>query len=435
MTDEYLPTHGNPGLRVSHYDIELDYRPASNRLAGRVRLTVTATEALPRFTLDMSGALRASKVNVAGARARAFSQRERKLRVTPARPIAAGAEFTVEVRYVGNPKPVTGPWGEVGWEELTEGVIVASQPNGAPSWFPCNDHPSDKASYAFAITADSPYRVVVNGSLTDRRVRSGQTTWYYDQPEPMATYLATVQIGRYELVQLSGDPVWQLAATPARLRARTEHDLARQPRMMALFERLFGRYPFANYTVVVTDDELEIPVEAQGLAIFGANHMDGRRGSERLVAHELAHQWFGNSLTVTSWQHIWLNEGFACYAEWLWSQESGGPTAQGHATATRKRLAALPQDLILADPGVTLMFDDRLYKRGALALHALRCVLGDQAFFALLRDWTERNQHGLVDTAAFTALAQQHSPVPLDEMFTTWLYRPELPELPPPARG
>ena len=97
--------------------------------------------------------------------------------------------------------------------------------------------------------------------------------------------------------------------------------------MIALFEGLFGPYPFDAYTVVVTDDDLEIPLEAQGLSVFGANHMDGRRGSERLVAHELAHQWFGNSLTVGLWRDIWLHEGFACYAEWLWSEASGGRTA------------------------------------------------------------------------------------------------------------
>ena len=118
---------------------------------------------------------------------------------------------------------------------------------------------------------------------------------------------------------------------PPRLLAAAEHDLARQPAMMALFEEQFGPYPFAaGYTVVVTDDDLEIPLEAQGLSVFGANHMDGRRGSERLVAHELAHQWFGNSLTVGRWRDIWLHEGFACYAEWLWSERvrrAGRPTA------------------------------------------------------------------------------------------------------------
>jgi aminopeptidase N len=244
----------------------------------------------------------------------------------------------------------------------------------------------------------------------------------------MATYLATVQIGRYELFQLDDRSVWQLAAAPERLRARAAKDLARQPQMMALFEQLFGRYPFANYTVVITDDELEIPIEAQGLAIFGANHVDGRRGSERLVAHELAHQWFGNSLTVADWRHIWLNEGFACYAEWLWSEQSGGPTADGYATSTWRRLSALPQDLIIADPGIELMFDDRVYKRGALTLHALRTTMGDAAFFELLADWTESHRHSTVTTEEFVGLAQRHAGRSLEDLFTAWVRQPRLPQ-------
>ena len=427
VIDSYLPGNGNPGYRVAHYELELDYKLGSNRLAGRALLTATAGEPLPRLRLDLASGLRVTKLAVNGKRVARFAQRDRKLHITPVKPLPAGAEFTVDVRYQGNPKPVHGPFGELGWEELADGVIVASQPNGAPSWFPCNDHPSDKASYRFTVTTDSPYRVVANGSLTDRRVHAGRTTWVYHQPEPMASYLATLQIGRYEIIQLGDRPVWQLAALPERLRAVARHDLDRQPRMMALFERLFGPYPFAGYTVVITDDELEIPVEAQGLSIFGANHVDGRRGSERLVAHELAHQWFGNSLSVADWRHIWLNEGFACYAEWLWSEEAGQASAEGHATATWRRLYGLPQDLVIGDPGVESMFDDRVYKRGALTVHTLRKELGDERFFALLRDWTETYRHGTVTTEQFVALAQRHAGHSLRPLFDAWLCRPELP--------
>lgn len=424
--DPYVPGHGNGGYSVGHYDLELDYRVPTNRLVGRARISAVTTQALSRFSLDLAG-LDADKVSVNGTAAAKFSQRAAKLHVTPVVEVPAGAELVVEVRYSGRPAPVGRHGAGAGWEELADGVVVAAQPDGAPSWFPCNDHPADKASYQLVVTADSPYTVVANGTLLHHRVRAGRTRWTYQQVEPMPTYLATVQIGRYELVRTATTPVPQTGAVPPRLRARFDHDFGRQQQMITLFSDLFGPYPFPGYTVVVTDDALEIPVEAQAMSTFGANHVDGHRGSERLVAHELAHQWFGNSLTVARWQHIWLNEGFACYAEWLWSEASGGPTAAVLAARAHAALATLPQDLVIADPGPELMFDDRVYQRGALTLHALRAELGDAEFFALLQAWTGRYRHATVTTEAFVALAQERTARSVTALFTGWLHRPTLP--------
>jgi aminopeptidase len=428
-SDAYLPDQGNGGYRVRRYHLDIDYRLASNRLAGRARIEATATQALSRISFDLAN-LRVAKVSVDGRRAPKYVHRGNKLHVWTPRAVPAGTAFVVEIGYGGTPRPVRGPWGEVGWEELTEGVIVAGQPNGASSWFPCNDHPSDKAGYRIAITTDSPYRAIANGSLISKRVQASRTTWVYEQPEPMATYLATIQIGRYELLELTSKPVPQRAALPAELRKPFAHDFGRQPKMMAAFRELFGPYPFAGYTVVVTADELEIPLEAQGMSVFGANHLDGERGSERLVAHELAHQWFGNSLTVGRWQDIWLHEGFACYAEWLWSEESGGQSTDKLARHWWDRLRALPQDLVIADPGRDLMFDDRLYKRGALTLHALRLTVGDKAFFAMLRNWVATYRHGTVSTNKFLDHVQRHCGVPHGRVLEPWLQQARLPELP-----
>ena len=429
--DPYVPTHGNGGYKVESYELDLDYRVSSNRLSGKATITAFATEALSRVSFDLTG-LRVSKVSVNGRRPQRYVHRQGKLHVTPAATIMDGAEFTVEVQYAGNPKPEDSPWGELGWEELTEGVIVASQPSGAATWFPCNDHPGDKAHYRIAVTTDSPYQVVANGRLVSRRVKASRTTWVFDQAAPMATYLATVQIGRYDVVDLAASPVPTRGVLPGSQIREFKTDFGRQQDMMKLFCRLFGPYPFGGYTVVVTDDDLEIPLEAQGISIFGSNHVDGRRTSERLVAHELAHQWFGNSLTPAHWQHIWLNEGFACYAEWLWSEESGRLTAAQQVAKAHARLRGLPQDLMLSDPGPERMFDDRLYKRGAITLHILRRHLGDAAFFDLLRAWTKTYRHGSVTTADFIALATTFSPdeEALRHLFAAWLDSYELPPLP-----
>ena len=172
-----------------------------------------------------------------GGRVRRFSQRNGKLRIELAAALPAGRVLSIDIRYSGNPRPIRGPWGEIGFEELTEGVIVAGQPNGAPSWFPCNDHPSEKASYRIEVTTDSPYTVVCNGDLFSRTVRASQTTWTFTQDEPMATYLATLQIGRYESTTLATEPVPQTVMAPVGIRSRVWDELARQPKMMTLFAR------------------------------------------------------------------------------------------------------------------------------------------------------------------------------------------------------
>ncbi|WP_020100946.1 M1 family metallopeptidase [Mycobacterium sp. 360MFTsu5.1] len=428
VIDPYLPNNGNFGFRVSRYELGLEYKVESNRLTGIAHITAVTLASLNWFTLDLSDDLSVAKVEVNGRRPAKFRTVNGKLHITLADQLPAGAAMKVTVRYGGNPRPIKSIWGTVGFEELTEGALVAGQPNGAASWFPCDDHPSSKASYRIAISTDSPYRVIANGELVSRKTRAAQTLWVYELAEPTSTYLITLQIGRYESVRLSKSPVPMSAALPQRLIRNFEYDFGRQPQMMQLFTRLFGPYPLSTgYTVVVTDDDLEIPLEAQGISIFGANHCDGRRSAERLIAHEMAHQWFGNSVTVRRWRDIWLHEGFACYAEWLWAEESGWRTADQLAAHNLQKLRGLPQNLLLADPGPEDMFDDRVYKRGALTLHALRRTIGDANFFALLRDWTTRYRHSTALTDDFTGLAANYTDQSLRGLWTAWLYTTELP--------
>jgi len=430
VIDPYLPANGNFGYRVSRYELDLDYKVAINRLSGSVTIAAVTLAALRTFTLDLSDALTVTKVSVNGRRPAHFGHSAGKLHITFPSPLPPGAAMSMTVRYGGSPQPIQSYWGEVGFEELTDGVLVAGQPNGAASWFPCDDHPSSKASYRIQISTDSPYRAIANGELVSRRVRAGQTTWTYEQSEPTSTYLVTLQIGMYDTHRLPKAPVPMQAALPERLRRNFDHDFERQPQMMKLFVKLFGPYPLSTgYTVVVTDDDLEIPLEAQGISIFGANHCDGQRSAERLIAHELAHQWFGNSVTARRWRDIWLHEGFACYAEWLWSEHSGGPSADELSRHYYQRLLDSPQDLLLADPGPRDMFDDRVYKRGALTLHVLRGKIGDDNFFALLRDWTTRHRHGTAVTDDFTGLATNYAQVSLRPLWEAWLYSTGVPPL------
>lgn len=432
MTDAaphvYLPRSGTTDYAVLRYDLDLDYRVTTNRLDATAVIHGRAAVPLTAIVLDLVH-LKAKRVRMEGAKRVRFTQSPTHVRIVPPVHLPAGAEFTLTIDYDGSPAPRRTRWGTLGWEELTDGSIVAAQPSGAPTWFPCNDRPSDKAAYRIRVTTEQAYTVVATGEPAAHSVAGGRGTWTFEREEPTATYLAAVQIGRYTLERRRSAGVEWAVAYPPALARRVLHDFEPVGRMLEAFQERFGPYPFPSYTVVVTEDPLEIPLESQAMATFGSSHADGRGGSERLIAHELAHQWFGNSVGLASWRDIWLNEGFACYAEWLWSEASGGLSAATHARAHHARLRLAPKDLLLGDPGPDDMFDDRVYKRGACLLHALRHRLGDARFFALLREWTRRHRFGTVVSADFEALAQEYAGEPLGAFFDAWLRQTRLPSL------
>ena len=431
--DPYLPGHGDPSWSADHYDLELAYDLAANRLSGTATISAVAAKEVGRVVLDLAH-LSVQKVSVDGKAPAKYAHRDHRLVLTLRTALPAGQRFEIKVKYAGHPRPlVLRHHGDAGWEELEDGVIVAGQPHGAPTWFPCNDRCDDKASYRISVTTAANYTVVSNGVLAQRVRRGSGETWVYEQHEPMSPYLATVQIGRYTLLESGPSescPVPMRAAIPADARSGYDKAFGRQGEMIAYFSEAFGAYPFPGYTVVVTDDDLEIPLESQSLSTFGRNFLTSDWSEVRLVAHELAHQWFGNAVTMASLQHIWLHEGFACYAEWLWSEAGGYDTAAEHAAHHHARLAKLDQDLVLADPGPEEMFDDRVYKRGALTLHALRTTVGDDAFFALLQEWVRRHAGGTVTTADFEALAGEVTGADLTALFDAWLRKTKLPALP-----
>ena len=426
--DPYVPDHGDPAYAVRRYELDLAYAVEGNRLSGEAVLSIEVLEETDRLVVDLAH-LGVEKLRLDGARLARHRHRGNRLVLTLGEAVAPGTALRLTVRYSGSPRPLgVKHLGEAGWEELADGVIVASQPHGAPTWFPCNDRPDDKATYRISVAAPAGYRVVANGVLASRRRRGSGETWVHEMDTPMAPYLATVQIGRYEVTEHGtvGDVALRTIA-PADVDLEGSFD--QQPAMLEAFVGLFGPYPFPGYAAVVTDDDLEIPLESQSLSTFGRNHADPDWAQTRLIAHEMAHQWFGNAVTVRAWRDIWLHEGFACYAEWLWSQASGGRSTDEHAREHWARLADLDEDLLLADPGPELMFDDRVYKRGALALHALRHALGDDAFFGLLQAWIAAHRGGSVETADLVALATERTGHDVAALLAPWLDDTDLPPL------
>ncbi|WUH95257.1 M1 family metallopeptidase [Streptomyces sp. NBC_00433] len=417
--DPYFPLAGNGGYTTRHYDLGLAYDPATKRLDGTEKITARATRQLTRFDLDLSG-LTVRGVRVNGRTAR-WARAGQELVITPAKRLRKGESFTVDVSYGGIPEDVTDPDGSPdGWIATDDGAFVAGEPQGAMSWFAADNHPLDKASYTFDITVPAGYTAVANGVLTSQRTKGGRTTFHWSEAQPMAAYLATATIGKFDVQRYttaSGIPVYN--AVDPREAADAAPALARIPAILDWESKLFGPYPFSAAGAIVDHaPDVGYALETQTRPLYdSAPDVD-------TIVHEDAHQWFGDSVSLTSWQDIWLNEGFATYAEWLWEEQHGGETAQAtfdgyYARPATSSLWAFPT----ADPGEGAnIFASPVYTRGAMTLQKLRTAVGDAHFFTILKAWAGSHRYGNGTTAQFTALSEKVSGKNLAPLFHTWLF-------------
>ena len=428
--DPYFEGLGNTGYDALSYDLHFVIDPKVAELAGTTTMRAVATIGLSAFNLDFSG-LEVLSVEV-GDEAAGFRHEDQELVITPVLPIEAGAIFEVTVVYTGEPRGVPSPaWRDlVGWTAADDFTYVVSEPVGAHGWYPVNDHPGDKATYTISANVPVGTEVVANGvleSIADGG--DGTETWRYVARDPIASYLVTMAVGEFvirESVSETGIAIRD-AYSPA-TEARAKPAVERQSEMIAVFEDLFGPYPFEVYGALIVDDDFGGALEKQTLSVFSAGVLGGSSG-EAVVAHELGHQWFGDSLTPSAWQDIWLNEGFATYSEWLWSEVSN-PSFDIDEKARSVATSGGPVWSAPGSPGPEGLFDPTVYFRGALTLHALRLTVGDDAFFATLRTYVERFAYRNVSTADFIAVAEEVSGRALTDLFDVWLYDDRTPELP-----
>ncbi|HET7831148.1 MAG TPA: M1 family metallopeptidase [Candidatus Limnocylindrales bacterium] len=645
--DPYYPLDGNGGYDVIHYDLALGYDPATDRLSGIATMTARATQNLSAFNLDFVGLrLRSSVVN--GAQA-AANRKGQELTLKPKDGIVQGSVFTVVTTYDGVPEMLD-EFGGSGFLHTDDGAIEMGQPHGASSWFPANDHPRDKATFTFHITAPVGLEAIANGNLLGSSTANGKTTWNWDAPEPMATYLAMMAVGHFDVDAYSaggvsyydaidpslleplspavspesgsqflysqvadttykrltrtiavpaggatlafdvhrdtepgwdflfveartaggddwttlpdanghtsqdvgncpynywgfqtqyehyltpfvadeGDPStpdddnysctatgttgewnavsgasdgwehwsvglpdaggaprqvevsisyasdgvvqgqgveiddvtvstgpgstgfendgnvldgWVVAPAPAGsepnanswtvattapavpgIGSGAKQSLARESEIIDWESDVFGPYPFSSSGGVVDNVEVFFALENQTRVTYSPFFFGPDQPDYGVVVHELAHQWFGDNLAVDTWQHIWLNEGFASYAEWMWSEHEGDATAD----QIFSDFAGIPADdpfweMAIGDPGTEQLFDFPVYARGAMTLHALRTKVGDQKFFRILQTWAAEQAGGTVTTREFIDLAERIAKKDLDPLFAMWL--------------
>ena len=622
--DPYFPLEGNGGYDVGHYTLDLGYQPAGNHIDGVATIEATATENLSSFNLDLVG-LTVHDVTVDGRWA-TWSRTGGELTVTPAKGLRSGRSFTVVVRYDGVPVPLQSSLGLSGVFATDDGMVIAGEPDGAATWFPVNDHPLDKASYTFRVTVPEGLQVVANGRLHRTRTSHGQTTFVWQEQDPMNSYLATATVGKFVITDYRKngihfydaiDPtllgpvatpvtgthhmssgaaadgsykrLMHTFAVPARRRVarlqgharhrdrlglhvrrgprrrlrrlddaarperphelrrrqllparrldraapvprplpdpqcrrlllaqghdghverrdrherlqgrglegrphglcrqdgraldllrqrrrrtgprhlhrrhrlldRRRHDLvrarrgharrldgagragrqprqrrdftvgtvadepdnfgvvaqrsfAREPEILKFLASTFGPYPFRDAGGIVDHlPDVGFALENQTRPIYAQEFFYDQVGGDSVVVHELTHQWYGDSVSVHYWADIWLNEGFATYAEWLWSEHEGLGTAQEIFDGN---YANIPADdpfwtLVIGDPGPEQLFDAPVYTRGAMALHELRLTVGDPAFFRILQKWAAIKRGGNGSIAEFITARRAH---------------------------
>jgi hypothetical protein len=431
--DRLFPTVGNGGYDVEHYDLALEYQPVADTLSGTAAIRARATQDLSELSLDFHG-LSVSAVQVDGRDA-AFSRAGDDLVVTPPAGIDAGALFTTTVTYGGVIAPYTDPDGShEGWVLTPDGAYVVNEPVGAMSWFPSNNHPTDKAVYDIRVTVPAASTVFGNGRLVSSTLDGAERTWHWREDRPMATYLVTATNGSFVRTADVSDPdvpyEYGVDTSYGPAIAAAQLRLEEKPAITEFLEdTLDVEYPFtSNGGVVdaVTDPGALYALESQTRSMYPIPP------EPTTVAHEIVHQWFGNSVSPATWSDIWLNEGPAEFYSWLWDERASTDPASDHPTTDERFDAAYEDESMdwsvppAEPPDASELFNfDAMYVRGAMVMEALRQIVGEERFLQLNREWLETHAYAHAATRDFIDLFLDGGGVSrsqLEIFFEEWLY-------------
>lgn len=426
VEDRVYPKVGDPGVDALHYALALDWDPGTRTLHATERLDFRSTTDADEFRLDFAPPLKPSAVAVDGEKA-AYQHDGKDLVVD--HPVTANGEYTLTIRYSGRPEPVPAPvqrtdFSSTGWTVTDDGgVWTMQEPYGAYSWYAVNDQPSDKALYDVTIDAPSPMVGVSNGELLGRRENGGRTVTHWRLDEPASSYLVTVAIGDFTMTRdrsSSGVPLtyWTPADEP-QLIAR----MRKAPAELDWLEDKLGPYPFDTLGFLVVDSKSGM--ETQTMITLG----DTRYATSPVVlAHEMAHHWYGDDVTPVDWRDVWMNEGMATYVQAVWASEHGGTPLEQQmdywATFdTRLREEAGPPGFYHEDS----FGSGNVYYIPAVMWDELRKKLGDDEFWKLVRAWPASHEYANANYAEITSWWSEQSGQDLQDFFNAWILGPETP--------
>ncbi|MFO6452101.1 MULTISPECIES: M1 family aminopeptidase [unclassified Aeromicrobium] len=439
--DSLFPNVGNGGYDVKHYDLDIAWTPGTpvataSTIAATAKITATADAPLSEFSLDFEG-LSVDSVTVNGVPATwtrdvDAAVTKYKLIVTPATPVEG--EFTTVITYSGSPVTHIDPDGSrEGWIAGDDGATAVNEPVGAMTWYPVNNSLKDKAKYDIKLTIPrlmdgETMAAASNGTLHSKTRNGALETWHWRQPNQMVPYLSMVSIGKYEVresvVELESgtyrDWTFLDSAMTTTQRSTTLASLAQTQDIMRWMESKFGPYPGVATGAVVDRINVGYALETQDRSFYQNSVSRGT------LIHEIAHQWFGNAVSPTDWSDLWLNEGMGDYAPRAYNLASGTTTTTPETAYYNSWNASAPTagqwQVPLAgftDPAILFNY---VYGRGGMTFEALRTIVGDEAWFEILRTWVAENNGSDASTADFVALANRVSGQDVRPVLNPWLY-------------
>ena len=436
--DAALDRSYRPGVDVQSYDLSLDLPATGNVIGGYAVLLVRHTARVDTLVLDLIR-LTVDSVRTDGARV-SFTRTSNEIHI-PFHP-RGKQSVRVEVAYHG---------------AIEDGLIVRTDsagrwtgfgdnwPNRARYWIPSVDHPSDKATVSWTVTAPAERTVVANGTLVDRTsLPNGRMRTRWRELHPIAPYLmviAAAPLTEYSLGQtacglaLDHGCVSQFVYTAPEQRAMLPGAFAQAGEIVRYFSSLVGAFPYEKLAHLQSSTRFGGMENAT--AIFYADQLfRTRRMGEGIIAHETAHQWFGDAVTEREWSHLWLSEGFATYFATLWTEHAHGDSAfrrelQNIRAQVLADTSAVPTHAVIdtAQHELLALLNVNSYQKGGWVLHMLRRQVGDSAFFAALRNYYSSFRDGTALSDDLRAAMEQASGQKLDWFFRQWLERPGFPEV------
>ena len=422
-----------PGIDILSYDVQIELNDSNDRITAKSEIEFALNNDVEKLFLDLTNEQEGKGMLVQGVffmeEALSFTHENDRLTIELNQQARKDRSVRLTILYEGEP---------------SDGLIISKNkhgdrtffgdnwPNRAHNWFPCIDHPSDKAAIKFDVLAPSHYQVISNGEKRiSEKLNGGFTRTIYSTPLILPTKVMVIGVAKFSITQCeSSDKETQSSAY---VYPQEEEDgfsdYCSATEILAWFENKIAPYPYEKLAHVQSKTRYG-GMENAGCIFYHENSIDGKQGSKYLFAHEIAHQWFGNSASEKDWHHVWLSEGFATYLTEVYKQETAGEVAfkEGMEQARMKvvRFQTKYPEAKIIDTNITnlnQLLSPMTYQKAAWMLHMLRTIIGDVAFWHGIKSYYNKYQFGNAMSADFQLEMEKASNKKLDKFFETWLYQ------------